>query len=74
MFDKNHDVPYKLITRSKTSKIHQSLIFNVQEWIGVVHPQFYVPHTETRDEEPFEGLNVNIFVVEADYQVDIKLS
>ena len=32
--DKNHDVPYKQITWSKTWKVNQSLILHVPEWIG----------------------------------------
>ena len=71
--DKNHDVPYRPITISKASKINQSFILHVQEWIGAIHPQFYVPHTKTRDEEPFGVLNVNVFSVEGDYQIDINL-
>ena len=71
--DKNHDVPYRPITRSKTSKINESFILHVQEWIRSGHPQFQVSHVNTRDEGSFGVLNVNVFSIEADYGVDIKL-
>ena len=73
MGNKNHDVPYEPITRSKASKINQSFVLHVQEWIGAVHPQFYMSHIETRDEWPFKVLNVNVFSIEADYEIEIKL-
>ena len=70
--DKNYDVPYIPITRSKTLKIQQSLFLHVQEWIGSVHPQFQVPRTNTRGKGPFEALKVHVFSIEANYVVDIK--
>ena len=71
--DKNHDVPYRPITRSKASKINQSFILHVQEWIRSDHPQFHVPHVSSRDKGPFGVLNVNIFSVEADNGEHIQL-
>ena len=73
----NHGVPLVSegpITRSKASKIQQSFILHVQEWIGFVHHEFHEPHTNTRDEEPFGDLKVNVFLIEVNYGVDIKLS
>ena len=75
--DVNHGVPLLSkgpITRSKASKIQQSFILHVQEWIGSVHCKFHVPHTNTRDEGPFGDLKVNVFLIEVDYGADIKLS
>ena len=65
-YDKNHDVPYRPIIKSKASKINQSFILHVQEWIGSVFPQFHVPHVNLRNKGPFGELNVNVFLVEAD--------
>ena len=51
--DVNYGVPLILegpITKSKASKIQQSFIFHVQEWIGPVHCEFHEPHINTRDE------------------------
>ena len=62
------------ITRSKASKIQQSYILHIQKWIGSVHHKFHVPHTNTRDEGPFGDLKVNVFLIEVNYGVDIKLS
>ena len=65
----NHGVPLVSegpITRSKSSKIQQSFILHVQEWIWSVHHEFHVPHTNTRDEGPFGVLKVNVFSIEVD--------
>ena len=74
--DVNHGVPLiskAPITRSKASKIQQSFIPHVQQWIGSVHHEFHVSHTNTKDEGPFGDLKVNVFLIEVDCGVDIKL-
>jgi len=65
--DKDHGVPQVAlgpITRSKAKKIQQAFILHLRQWIASIQNPFHVLETISREEEPFDALEVNVCKIE----------